>query len=64
VKLKRKINLTKEQTNKTIKRMMTKLKKNNNMHKLELNGEFENKFEFYKKKLRTKNRNQMNKDQI
>jgi hypothetical protein len=29
-----------------------------------LNGEFENKFEFYKKKLRTKNRNQMNKDQI
>jgi len=34
------------------------------MHKLELNGEIENKFEFYIKKLRTTNRNQMNKDQI
>ena len=54
VKLKRKINLTKElQKNKTIKRIRTRLKKIT-YYKFRFNDEIENKQKFYK---RIKNKN-------
>jgi hypothetical protein len=58
VKLRRKINLTKEPKKKTIKRIRTTLKKII-YHKLRLKDVIEKKKKFYK---RVKNKNQKNKD--